>query len=155
MSHDYATTLNKGHGRIERRECWSIIAPACLEYLITDPEWPGLRSMVKVADRCETAAGISAQPRYYISSPNVPAQRLLKAARSHWSIENSLHQSLVVSFQDDQSRVRKDHGAQNMATLRQIAHNLLKRESTMKVGIQGKRLQAGWREDYFLKVLLS
>ena len=55
----------------------------------------------------------------------------------------------------DQSRVRKNHGPQNMSRLRQISHNLLKRESTLKVGIQGKRLRVGWREDYLLKVLLS
>ena len=51
--------------------------------------------------------------------------------------------------------MRKDHSPQNMATLRQISHNLLKRETSLKVGIQGKRLQAGWREDYLLKVLLA
>ena len=76
------------------------------------------------------------------------------AARYHWSIENSLHWSLDVTFREDQSRVRKGHGPRNMATLRQIAHNLLKRETSLKVGIQGKRLQAGWKEDYLLKVLL-
>ena len=59
-----------------------------------------------------------------------------------------------MTFQEDQSRVRKNHGPQNMATLRQIAHNLLKRETSLQVGIQGKRLQAGWR-DYLLKVLLG
>ena len=155
VPHDYATTLNKGHGRIERRECWSISDPACLEYLGTGQEWPGLRTVVKVVGRRETEAGISAQPRYYVSSLDAPAQRLLTAVRSHWSIENSLHWSLDVTFREDQSRVRKDHGPQNMATLRQISHNLLKRESSLKVGIQGKRLQAGWREDYLLKVLRS
>ena len=51
--------------------------------------------------------------------------------------------------------MRRDHSPQNMATLRQISHNLLKREHSLKVGIQGKRLQAGWREDYLLNVLLS
>ena len=60
-----------------------------------------------------------------------------------------------VTFRDDQSWVRKDHSSQNMATLRQISHNLLTRETSLKVGIQGKRLQARWREDYLLKVLLS
>ena len=155
VPHDYATTLNKGHGRIERRECWSISDPACLEYLGTGQEWPGLRTVVKVVGRRETEAGISAQPRYYVSSLDAPAQRLLTAVRSHWSIENSLHWSLDVTFREDQSRVRKDHGPQNMATLRQISHNLLKRETSLKVGIQGKRLQAGWRQDYLLKVLRS
>ena len=60
---------------------------------------------------------------------------------------------LDVTFREDQSRVRKDHGPQNMATLRQISHNLLKRETSLKAGIQGKCLQAGWREDCLLKVL--
>ncbi len=155
VPHDYATTLNKGHGRIERRECWAISDPACLEYLSTGQEWPGLRSVAKVAGRRETETGTTAQARYYISSLAGSAGQLLAAVRTHWSIENSLHWSLDVTFREDQSRIRLDHSPQNMATLRQISHNLLKRETSLKVGIQGKRLQAGWKEDYLLKVLLS
>ena len=155
VPYDYATTLNKGHGRIERRECWAISDPSCLEYLSTGGDWPGLRSVVKVVGRRETETGATAQARYYISSLDSPAERMLEAVRTHWSIENSLHWSLDVTFREDQSRVRKDHGPQNMATLRQISHNLLKRETSLKVGIQGKRLQAGWREDYLLKVPLA
>ena len=90
-----------------------------------------------------------------VSSLEASAQRQLAAARSHWSIENSLHWSLGVTFREDQSRVPRTTAPQNMATLRQISHNLLKRETSLKVGIQGKRLQAGWREDYLLKVLLG
>ena len=67
----------------------------------------------------------------------------------------SLHWSQDVTFREDQCRVRKDHAPQNLGTLRNISHNLLKRETSLKVGIQGKRLQAGWKEDYLLKVLRS
>ena len=99
--------------------------------------------------------GTTTQARYYISRLDVSAKRLLEVVRAHRSVENPLHWSLDVAFREDQSRVRKAHGAQNMATLRQISHNLLKREATLKAGIQGKRLQAGGREDYLLKVLIS
>ena len=66
-----------------------------------------------------------------------------------------MHWTLDVSFREDQCRVRKDHGPQNINTLRQIGHNLLKNEKTLKVGIQGKRLNAGWDEGYLRKVLLG
>ena len=114
-----------------------------------------MRSVVKVVGRRETDTGVTVQSRYYISSLAGSAEQLLGAARAHWSIENSLHWSLDVTFREDQSRMRLDHSPQNMATLRQVSHNLLKRETSLKVGIQGKRLQAGWREDYLLKVLRS
>ena len=95
------------------------------------------------------------QARYYISSLDAPAERLLETVRTHWSTLNFSHWSLDVTFGEDQCRIRKDHAPQNMATLRQISHNLLKRETRLKAGIQGKRLQAGWREDYPLEVLRS
>ena len=155
VPHDYATTLNKGHGRLERRECWTISGPDCLDYLSTGKEWSGLRSVVKVVGRREAETGITVQPRYFISSLDVSAEQLPATVRAHWSIENSLRWSLDVTFREDQCRVRKDYSPQNLATLRNISHNMLKRETSLKVGIQGKRLQAGWREDYLLKVLLG
>ena len=111
--------------------------------------------MIKVVGRREAETGISVQPRYFISSVDATAQGLLAAVRAHWSIENSLHWSLDVNFHDEQCQVRKDHGPQNMATLRRISHNLLKRETSVKAGIQGNRHQAGWRQNYLLKVLHS
>ena len=57
VPYDYATTLNKGHGRLERRECWSISDPDCLDYLGTGNQWPGLRSVVKVVGRREAETG--------------------------------------------------------------------------------------------------
>ena len=126
-----------------------------LKYLCTGPEWPQLRSVVKVVGRRDMDQGVTVQARYYISSLDASAKCLLETVRRHWSIENSLHWSLDVTFGEDQCRIRQECAPQNMATLRHISHNLLKRETSLKVGIQGKRLQAGWREDYLLKVLRS
>ena len=145
VPNDYARTLNKGHGRIETRECWVITAPDCLDYLRTGKQWAGLKAV----------DGATVQSRYYISNLKAPAEKMLEAVRQNWSIENSLHWSLDVTFGEDQCRVRKDHAPQNLATLRQISHNLLKKEASLKIGIQGKRLNARWRQDYLLKVLLG
>ena len=129
--------------------------PDCLDYLQTKKQWAGLKAVVKVIANRETTAGVAVQPRYYISSLDAPAERLLSAIRSHWSIENSPHWTLDVTFREHECRVRKDHAPQNLATLRQISHNPLKNETSLKTGIQGKRLNAGWRQDYLLKVLLG
>ena len=146
VPHDHTETVDKGHGRVERRECWVITDPDCLDYLdYLDPQgqWPQLKAAVRVVGHRATTAGDASQPRYYISSLAASAEQLLAVIRSHWSIENSLHWTLDVTFREDQCRVRKDNGAQNINTLRQIGHNLLKNEKTLKVGIQGKRLNAG------------
>ena len=111
--------------------------------------------MAKVVCHRETDTGITVQSRYYISGLEGSAQRLLEVSRAHLSIENSLHWTIDVTFREYWSRVRKDRSPQNLATLRQISHTLLKRETGLKGDIKGKRLQADWREDYLLKVLLS
>jgi hypothetical protein len=79
---------------------------------------------------------------------------LAEAVRWHWWIENSLHWVLDVTFREDDSRIRKGYGAENMATLRRLAISLLKREST-KQSIATKRLMAAWDDDYLFRVLLA
>jgi len=87
--------------------------------------------------------------------PGRASQGSAGATRKHWNIENSSHRFLDVTFWEDDSRVRKDHGPQNLAVLRQIALNLLKHQTTLERGIQGKRLKAGWVEGYPLNILLD
>ena len=96
---------------------------------------------------------ISSETRFYISSLAGSAKQILHAVRSHWVVENGLHRVLDVAFDEDQSRVRKDHAPANLAVLIQMAVNLLKQEKSAKGGIKAKRLQAGWNENYLLTVL--
>ena len=107
VPYHYAQTVNKGHGRVERRECWVVTAADCLDYLDPQGQWPQLKAAIKVVGHRKTAEGSASQPRYYISSLAAPAEQLLAAIRGHWSIENSLHWTLDVTFHEDQRRVRK------------------------------------------------
>ena len=107
VPHDYARTLNKGHGRLETRECRAVTDPECLDYLQTKRQWAGIKAVVKISARRETASGATVQPRYYIRSLDAPAGTMLESVRRHWSIENSLHWTLDVTYREDQCRVRK------------------------------------------------
>ena len=91
--------------------------------------------------------------RYYSSSLAGDPKLLNRVIRTHWTIENQLHWELDVAFREDDSRVRQGYAAENLAVLRHIALNLLKRERTLKLGIHNKRLRAGWDNDYLLKIL--
>ena len=91
--------------------------------------------------------------RYFISSWSASAQAFLKRIREHWQIENGLHWVLDIAFREDESRIRMDHAPQNMTALRHMALNLLKQDTSVKVGIAAKRKMAGWDNNYLLKVV--
>jgi predicted transposase YbfD/YdcC len=150
---DYDRTVDKGHGRVDIRECWTTSAPDYLAYLPHRSAWPGLQTIVMIRAERRLAHKTSIEFRYYISSLSTGAKHHLQTVRSHWGIENQLHWVLDVAFREDDSRVRKENGPQNLAILRHIALNLLKQETTAKCGVKAKRLKAGWNEDYLLKVL--
>ena len=91
--------------------------------------------------------------RYFISSRQLTAEEILKATRSHWRVENQLHWVMDVAFDEDRCRARKDNTAENLAITRQVTHNLLKLDTTVKGGIKNKRLNCGWDMDYMTRVL--
>ena len=152
---DYHRSVSKGHGRLEIREVWMVTDPDWLSYLNPKQRWPNLPAVVLVRAERHIGAKVEVGHHYFITSLTTPAQRLGRAIRRHWRIENSLHWVLDVSFREDDSRVRVGHGPENLVVLRPIALNLLQREKTAKRGIHGKRLKAAWDTDYLLKVLTS
>lgn len=152
---EYHKTVNKGHGRIETRECWVTSAPDYLWYLPNLKNWSGLCSIAMIKAERRTDRETTVEHRYFISSLDGDAQQMLSAVRTHWEIENKVHWILDVIFQEDYCRVRNGNAAQNLAVLRHFALNLLRQETTLKRGIKAKRLRAGWDHDYLLTILAA
>lgn len=155
MAHDYARTVNKGHGRLEVRECWTLRDLEAFPHLRKLSAWKGLRTVAMVRYESRVGAQIREEVRYCISSLPNDAALLLHSVRRHWRIENGLHWVLDIAFREDDARVRRDHAAENFAVLRRMALNLLKQEQSARCGVKTRRLKAGWDEAYLLKVLLG
>lgn len=146
---DYQT-VEKGHGRLETRHYWH---SEDLDWFADLHKWEGLRSVGVVESVREIKGVVQSERRYFLSSLPCDAKRFAHAVRSHWGIENQLHWVLDVQFGEDQSRARTGFAAENLATLRRLALNLLKNEKTKKRGIKGKQLLAGWDHSYLLRLL--
>ncbi len=151
-TYDYYKIVNKGHGRIEIRECWTISDNNILRYMRGYENWEKLKTVSRIRAQRWIGDEKSCEDRYHIASLT-GAKKVLTSVRSHWGIENKLHWTLDMAFDEDRSRIRKGHGAENFALLRHIALNLLKQEKSSKRSIRGKRLLAGWDEKYLNKVL--
>ncbi|BCM88186.1 hypothetical protein IAD21_01783 [Abditibacteriota bacterium] len=161
---DSAQTREWAHGRQEVRRCFCV-AVAPHEWPHAVAQWADLQCVVMI-ERERTVQvpegvphGATVSPEvtqhFYLSSLPPDAPRLLGAIRAHWGIENSLHWVLDVAFDEDDCRVRRDHAAHNLATLRKIALNLLRSDQKLKVGIKARRKVAGWNEDYLLRLLAA
>jgi len=149
--YDYNHTTDGGHGRVEIRKVWY---SQDIQWMQDRKDWLGLSSLIAVESQRIIGDKVSTERRYFISSlSGIDAETIGRMIRSHWGIENKLHWSLDVSFGEDDSRIRKGFGAENVSRLRRIALNLLKQEKTAKCGIKIKQHKAGWDEKYLQKIL--
>jgi len=143
-------TVEKDHGRFEIRRYYQ---SDCMDWFADQAKWEGLRSVGMAESIREIDGKTRVERRYYLSSLKLNVATFARAVRGHWGVENKVHWSMDVCFREDQSRARTGYAAENLATLRRLALNLLKREKTKKRGIKGKQLNAGWDHAYLLRLL--
>lgn len=153
---DASTDVDKDHGRLETRRC---VVSRRVDWMSSDRRFPGdlrfpdLKAIIMIESTVEIGDKTRTERRFYISSGELTAKGFAKAIRSHWQIENSLHWVLDVQFKEDLSRLRKGHGAKNMAVVRHFALNIL-RSAKDKRSIKTRRKRASWNENY-LRALLN
>jgi predicted transposase YbfD/YdcC len=145
------------HGRLEQRRLWATWDVSGVGSLAK--EFADLRCLIVVESQRQDLSNVKGEVtttrRYYISSlpRQTSAAKIAEYVRGHWGVENNLHWQLDVSFNEDQCRLRTGHGAENFSRLCRMSLNLLKQETTAKVGIATKRKICGWDDQYLLTVL--
>ncbi len=152
MPHREHQTSEKGHGRSDER--YYVLAKIPADFPLKD-QWPGIKAVgmaVRVTEKSDGTT--SGDARYFISSRFLSGKRFAQAVRGHWGIENSLHWVLDVTFDEDQTRTRNRHMADNLSWLRRFAISLLKRHPS-KHSIKGKSQIAGWNNEFLMQVLTA
>lgn len=147
----YAVTVNKGHGRIEKRECyiWEDIS-----WLTGKEEWAGINGIGVIKCTIEEKEKVSKQNHYFIySCKGMSALNILEFKRAHWSVENTLHWTLDMTFREDESRARKDNSAENLNALRHMVYNILKNDTTFKGSMSDKQYRCLLDEKYFENII--
>ena len=144
------TTLDDSHGRQERRTYYVTALPESMHSFAT--EWKQLTSIGQAINITLRDGREVADIRYFILSRPPQVKRFASAVRGHWGIENSLHWTLDMTFREDESRIRKDHGPENFATIRRTALGLIKQDKS-KGSVKKKRKRAGWNNEALLTIV--
>jgi predicted transposase YbfD/YdcC len=143
-------TRDKSHGRTEQRTYTAMAAP-----LAITRHWPDAQSIVRVCRETNEQGKKTKEVRQFVSSLPPKVERLAALIRGHWGIENRLHWSLDVTFNEDQSRIRQGHAAENAALLRRLSLSILKQDTRYSDSLRCKRLRAAWENsalEHFLMI---
>jgi len=141
--------VEKGHGRLEERRYYQMTAPS---YLPGRSEWKGLKTIGAAVRTYEENGVQKSDTRYYLSSLRRNGKQFAHAVRNHWSIENTLHWSLDMTYREDESRVRNRRFAENLSWLRRMTLSLIKQHPGKHSNIM-KRRMAGWSVEFLMQIL--
>jgi predicted transposase YbfD/YdcC len=146
-----AETADKGHGRIEVRQCR---LSTDIDWLrVRHPEWKNMGSIVAINSERIIGDTTAQETRYFISSSQATASQMLAAVRLHWGIENQLHWVLDMTFGEDQCRIRKDNAPTNVAIIRHAALNMIRQAKKKRMTIKRIRKAAGWDDSILTDIL--
>lgn len=143
------TTVDADHGRIETR---TAVVSTHIGWLQEQHQWPGLKAIAKLTRVRESTDKTSSETAYYLLSHPFPAERANQIVRAHWGVENSLHWCLDVAMDEDNSRTRMDNGPHNLAVLRHMALNIMRKDPS-KGSLRGKFKRAAWNTDFLVSLL--
>lgn len=148
------TDIHSGHGRIETRTCQQLLIQK--NWLAKQYQWSGLKSVIQVTSKIheKSTSTDSVETRWYVSSLGLNAEQALNCVRSHWQVE-SMHWVLDMTFREDESRIRKGHGALVFNVMRKIAMALFKQDETKTASMKAKRKMAALDDDYRSTLLES
>jgi predicted transposase YbfD/YdcC len=144
------TTSDHGHGREEERTYLQLPAP---EDLPGKPQWRSLKSVGVVTSRRVKGGQESIEVRYYLSSLPVGVNLFARAVRGHWSVENTCHWTLDVTFREDDSRIRERVLGSNITWLYRFTLSILKQHPDRRMSLIMKRRACGWSEKFLMEVI--
>lgn len=150
---DVFETTERSRGRVEWRRV-VVTSDLCSDLKQYSAQWRDLQSVAMVERRVEEGGKVHEEKIFYISSAKPDAEKHYRCIRRHWAIENTLHWSLDVTFDEDRSRARATrNAAENLNTVRHITLNLIKKNKEPKMSIKGARLKAGWTSSYMIGLI--
>jgi predicted transposase YbfD/YdcC len=152
-TYDHVRTVEKDHGRLEIRRHWTLHDPEIIAHLDPAGAWAHLRAVGLVERERRVGDRVSVERHHYLLSAPLPAAAFAAAVRSHWGIENQVHWILDVAFNEDACRARAGHAARNLAVVRHLALNLLRRDTTRAGSIATKRFAAALDDTYLTTIL--
>jgi len=144
-------TIDKGHGRIERREYFFTTD---VEWIVNRDEWADLNAIGMVKGTRIINNTKSVENRFFITSLT-DVERFSAAARLHWGVENNLHWCLDMNFDEDRCRMRKDNSGENLAVIRHVALNLYKSYTRVNLSMKAKRFRCSFDDDFLCSVILN